>query len=379
MGHAIRALADANPVTTVLSIGGIGAYDHVHRRCLLKKLHSVPGLKGYSLRPRNVRQPTSYVWVDEAGVPHRIVHAEGGEQGDHDPLQEASRKLSQRNTSSHSYPNSVRQPCIRLHTDKTRVWNRASVCPVGMADLGPDVWNPEGVKVLGTPVRSRVFVHEVKLWDAIPWVPNPQAPWQMLLQCAAPRFHHILLTLPPSQSADYAQGHDEGMKQTMDRLLGLPGEPHEQELDRPSLETALPSDSPSPAPPSTRPPSAGPPFCWSAENFALPFLSPTTNFVFSSLSGGLFVELWPGRKWERERRKKRHFGQSSGERSGGGWLSGLAQGGSAVRRARGKKGEGKKEREKEKKKEKQRRKACSGSLRCSPSASPPGVGFWRGV
>ena len=41
---------------------------------------------------------------------------------------------------------------IQLHTGKTRVWNRAGECLDGFADLGADVWNPEGVKVLGTLV-----------------------------------------------------------------------------------------------------------------------------------------------------------------------------------------------------------------------------------
>ena len=110
-----------------------------------------------------------------------------------------------------------------------------------MAELGPDVWNLEGVKVLGTPEDSRAFVDEVinkrlreehKLWDAIPWVPDLQAAWQILIQCSGPRCHHILRTLPPSQSADYAQRHGDGMKQTLDNLLRLPGEVHEQDMAR---------------------------------------------------------------------------------------------------------------------------------------------------
>ena len=50
---------------------------------------------------------------------------------------------------------------IRLHVGKTRVWNRASVCPLDVVDLGAEVWNPEGVKILGVPVGSRQFVHKV--------------------------------------------------------------------------------------------------------------------------------------------------------------------------------------------------------------------------
>ena len=43
---ADRVLTDENPMTTVLSIDGIGAHDHVHRSAMLKKVHSVPALRG---------------------------------------------------------------------------------------------------------------------------------------------------------------------------------------------------------------------------------------------------------------------------------------------------------------------------------------------
>ena len=119
------------------------------------------------------------------------------------------------------------------------MWNRASMCPEGMAELGPDVWNPEGMKVLGAPVGSTRFVEEVvnkrleeeaKLWEAIPFVPDLQAAWQILLQCAGPRCHHMLRTLPPSQSEEYAQAHDAGMLRVMDTLLALSGNPQEVEV-----------------------------------------------------------------------------------------------------------------------------------------------------
>ena len=63
VGHAIRALTDANPMTTVLSIDGIGAYDHVYRSAFLKKLHSVASLHGLLPFVRaTYSDPTSYVW-----------------------------------------------------------------------------------------------------------------------------------------------------------------------------------------------------------------------------------------------------------------------------------------------------------------------------
>ena len=87
------------------------------------------------------------------------------------------------------------------------------------------VWNPEGIKILGTPVGSRHFVRqkvtervdeERRLWEAIPHVPDLQCEWQILLQCAGPRCHHMLRTLPPTQSREYAEEHDAGMHRTME-------------------------------------------------------------------------------------------------------------------------------------------------------------------
>ena len=110
------------------------------------------------------------------------------------------------------------------------------MCPVGMAELGPDVWNPEGVKALGTPVGSRAFVDEVinkrlreehKLWDAIKRVPDLQAH-----PMRRPEMPPHPPDVAPSQSAEYAQRHDDWMKQTMENLLRLPGEVHEQDMAR---------------------------------------------------------------------------------------------------------------------------------------------------
>ena len=131
---------------------------------------------------------------------------------------------------------------IRLHTGKTRTWNFAGERPVDLEDLGPDVWNPEGIKILGTPVGHPEFlstfveqrlVEERKLWDAIPSVPDLQCAWQLLLQCAGPRCHHLLRIVPPSQLFRYAPGHDAGMQRAMEVLLGsLPGDDAQVEMAR---------------------------------------------------------------------------------------------------------------------------------------------------
>ena len=58
------------------------------------------------------------------------------------------------------------------------------------------------------------------MYEAISWVPDLQCAWQILLQCARPRCHHYVRTLPPSKSQFYAEGHDRGMMETIRDLLG---------------------------------------------------------------------------------------------------------------------------------------------------------------
>ena len=70
VGHAIRSLTDANRAATVLSIDGIGAYDHVHRSAMVAKLLEVPSLRGLLPFVRSTYgRPTSYTWIDEQGYP----------------------------------------------------------------------------------------------------------------------------------------------------------------------------------------------------------------------------------------------------------------------------------------------------------------------
>ena len=125
------------------------------------------------------------------------------------------------------------QAGIRLHSGKTRVWNKAGIHPRDIDDLGPEVWCKEGVKILGTPVGSDSYMEvatderineEARKWAALAWVPDLQCAWQILLQCAGPRCHHFLRTVPPHQSAKYADNHDKGMMEAMQTVLGsIPG------------------------------------------------------------------------------------------------------------------------------------------------------------
>ena len=113
------------------------------------------------------------------------------------------------------------------------------VIPPNMQDVGEDVWSPNGIKVLGTPIGGEDFVRqasdsrldeESRLWEAVTWVLDVQCGWQILVQCAGPRCHHFLRTVPPSQSRQYAVGHDAGMMRAMESVLGgIPGDGQQQE------------------------------------------------------------------------------------------------------------------------------------------------------
>ena len=52
-------MTDADPNATILSIDGIGAYDHVLRSAMMSKLHTVPELRGFvvAFRQVHVRAP----------------------------------------------------------------------------------------------------------------------------------------------------------------------------------------------------------------------------------------------------------------------------------------------------------------------------------
>ena len=63
VGHAIRAMTDADPMATVLSIDGMGAFDHVLRSAMLTKVYNVFGLRALLPFVRaTCGQPTEYEW-----------------------------------------------------------------------------------------------------------------------------------------------------------------------------------------------------------------------------------------------------------------------------------------------------------------------------
>ena len=79
VGHAIRVMTDLDARATVLSVDGVGAYDHVLRSCILVKLMEVPRLRPLIPFVRSTcAQPTSYEWEEQHGTRHQVWQHEGG-------------------------------------------------------------------------------------------------------------------------------------------------------------------------------------------------------------------------------------------------------------------------------------------------------------
>ena len=83
VGYLLRSTTDANPNAIILTVDGIGAYDHVLRSAMLERLAAMPAAR--SLLPfvrMSYAQQSCYQWFDDAGESREVTQAEGGEQGD---------------------------------------------------------------------------------------------------------------------------------------------------------------------------------------------------------------------------------------------------------------------------------------------------------
>ena len=169
------ALSTRAGTDCVVTVDGTGAYDHVLRSAMLGRLASMPGAR--SLLPfvrMSYAQPSSYQWFDDQGAAHVVTQAEGGEQGDplmpllfsigiQGALEEVAASLLPGEQLC-AFLDDVYLFCkflydlfaaalarvagIQLHQGKTRAWNRAGVIPDNIDQLGPEVWQPEGITVL---------------------------------------------------------------------------------------------------------------------------------------------------------------------------------------------------------------------------------------
>ena len=82
VGHLIWASTDTDPRLTVLSVDGIGAYDHVLRSAMLGRLLQTPAARAILPFVRlSQGSPSSYTWVDGEGQQRTVTQGEGGEHG----------------------------------------------------------------------------------------------------------------------------------------------------------------------------------------------------------------------------------------------------------------------------------------------------------
>ena len=262
IGHLFRAACDSDPTSCVLSIDGIGAFDHVRRAAMLGKLYSLPNAKAILPFVRvSYASPTRYVWRDDDGVDHDIVQGEGGEQGDplmpllfalgiHEALRDVSARLRPGedlcavldDVYALCPPERVRpiydmlaeafrrHAGIELHAGKTKVWNKIGAEPPDIGDLGgQSAWSPDGLVILGAPVGSEAVVKakaaerlqtEAELLQSVSGLPDPQCAWQLLTKCAVPRGNYWLRTLPPSLSGEYAQARDDALWEAVVKIMG---------------------------------------------------------------------------------------------------------------------------------------------------------------
>ena len=94
VGHALREISNQHPGKVIISLDGIGAYDHIDRAQMLESLVKLPN--ACSLLPFVAMfygHTSEYYWTNEEGEVWSIEQCDGGEQGD--PLMPALFALGQ--------------------------------------------------------------------------------------------------------------------------------------------------------------------------------------------------------------------------------------------------------------------------------------------
>ena len=276
--HTLQLTTELDPSQTILSVDGIGAYDHVSRASMLQGLRHTPHAQDALPFVRLFySQPSTYLWVDDSGHVHRITQADGGEQGD--PLMPAlfslgldfalrafqNELVAGERVAAFlddiyvtAQPNRIRalfdclahhlhsRTGIQLHQGKTQVWNASGILPPGITSLTQSaaVWvgdhelprRQQGLRVLGLPIGTDEYIQEElaklhakqqPLLEAIPTIPDLQTSWLSLLYCAAPRPHYALRGLRPDLTREFATTHDQNIQHCLAQLLQLPALPEQ--------------------------------------------------------------------------------------------------------------------------------------------------------
>lgn len=256
----------------LLSVDGVGAFDHVNRARFFEQLRDNASL--HDLMPF-VKQwyngPTRLSWQDGTGTVHEILQGDGGEQGDalmpglfclalRSALDEIQQALPAGATilaylddiyvicahgDTHACYEVVRSTLLRscninINMGKLAAWGIGrNDSPPGLVELGENVWKgnlaetDQGIKVLGTPVGTEAYIaefgravvrDEAQLLELIPKLASLQAAWLLLYFCAVPRVNHLLRTLRPASVTEAARQHDAGVMQIFRGLFDIPSE-----------------------------------------------------------------------------------------------------------------------------------------------------------
>ena len=83
LARLLRAATEADNEATVLSVDGVGAFDHVSQASVFSQLASHERLAPLLPYVRQFYgQASQYLWYDDNGAAHVVQQGEGGEQGD---------------------------------------------------------------------------------------------------------------------------------------------------------------------------------------------------------------------------------------------------------------------------------------------------------
>ena len=174
----LRAATDADHSATILSVDGIGAYDHVLRVAMLERLLRMPAARAILPFVRLAHtSPSRCCWWNDQGIRHNVTQRKGVDKV------------------ILSWP----ELCtgIRLHQGKTRVWNKAGTQPEDVDTLRENVWRSHG--------SWHAHWHEQFTRDKLharAEEERRQSQECRVLQSASPRSNHTLRTLPPAMAVE---------------------------------------------------------------------------------------------------------------------------------------------------------------------------------
>ena len=203
VGHAIRVATELNTRLTVLSIDGVGLFDHVLRAAMLSKVAEVPSLRELLPFVRAAyARPNSYVWVDEEeGVRHTIEQHEGGEQGDpHAVALQSGHPRRVRGDSTYTscvHPNGL--VCCTIYSTQRCKNEQVSGCTRARHACGISQENALSTwrildQMCGTPKVSRSWE---PLWGLLSFCLSSSSGWSKSENCGTPSLPDLQCAAPP--------------------------------------------------------------------------------------------------------------------------------------------------------------------------------------